>query len=259
MGLGKVPLSSIEIGAQGLACESHSLADVYFLAKTRRVFQLPKPSPDEYQQTLKSLTAMPRPKRAKANGKAPPISSAKLESATQSTQNDVLPSIEAAVTPLRETSGNRLKRPRDILDKDSDPYENTPSPKRTPTPTFFTANQYRAFREKHPIRPWKERMVTGQYTLISCRSDAGHHVDTSGFDIKVLYDCSGEERKLYATFKFDKLKGIIRLRKNLEWDLERSRLTAEAYDEACGLPSKDWPSRGRCEYSSRWRGKECGE
>jgi len=32
-----------------------------------------------------------------------------------------------------------------------------------------------------------------------------------------------------ATFKFDKLEGIIRLRKNLEWDLERSRLTAEAY------------------------------
>jgi hypothetical protein len=230
-----------------------------FFAKTRRVFQLPKPSPDEYQQTLESLTAMPRPKRAKGKGKAPPIESAKSESATQSTQNDVLPSIEAPTTPLRETSGNRLKRPRDILDKDSDPYENTPSPKRTPTPTFFTGNQYRAFREKHPIRPWKERMVSGQYTLISCRSDAGHHVDTSGFEVRVFYDCSGEERKLYATFKFDKLEGIIRLRKNLELDLERSRLTAEAYDGACGLPSKDWPSRGRCEYSSRWRGKECGE
>jgi hypothetical protein len=49
MGLGKVRLSSIEIGAQGLACESRSLADVYFLAKTRHDFQLP--SPDEYQQT----------------------------------------------------------------------------------------------------------------------------------------------------------------------------------------------------------------
>jgi hypothetical protein len=42
-------------------------------------------------------------------------------------------------------------------------------------------------------------MVTGQYTLISCRSDAGHHVDASGFEVKVFYDCSREERKLYAS------------------------------------------------------------
>jgi len=72
----------------------------------------------------------------------------------------------------------------------------------------------------------------------------------------VFYDCSREERKLYAShIQVRQAGGIIRLRKNLEWDLERSRLTAEAYGDACGLPSKDWPSRGRCEYSSRWRVK----
>ncbi|KAE9363926.1 hypothetical protein N431DRAFT_355698 [Stipitochalara longipes BDJ] len=202
---------------------------------------------------------MARPKGAKGKGKAPSKASAKSKPATLSSQNDVLPSIEPPGTPLQETSGNRLKRTRDTLDKDSDPYENTPSPKRTPTPTIFTGREYRTFREKHPIRPWKERRVTGQYTLLSCRSDSGHHVDTTGFEVKVFYDCSGEERNLYATFKFDKLEGIIRPRRHLNYEDETRRLTAAEYDEACNLPSKDWPSRGCCEYSSRWRGKECGE
>ena len=202
---------------------------------------------------------MPRPKGAKGKAKAPSKASAKTRSATKSSQEDVLPSIEPPATPLKETSGNRLKRNRDTLDKDSDPYENTPSPKRTPTPIIFTAGEYRAFRNKHPIRPWKERRVTGQYTLVNCRTDSGHHVDTTGFEVKVFYDCRGEERYLYATFKFDKLEGIIRLRRCLDYELETTRLSAAVFDEACPLPPKYWPSRGRCEYSSRWRGKECGE
>ena len=97
--------------------------------------------------------------------------------------------------------------------------------------------------------------MTGQYTLASCRTDSGHHVDTTSFEVKVYYDCRGEERYLYVTFKFDKLEGIIRPRGHLAMDMEGRRLTAAEYDEACALPSKDWPSRGRCEYSSRWRGK----
>jgi hypothetical protein len=72
MGLGKVRLSSIEIGAQGLA---------YFLAKTRR-----SPTPGTLSRRiptdLESLITMSRPKRGKGKGKAPPTLSAKLESAT---------------------------------------------------------------------------------------------------------------------------------------------------------------------------------
>jgi hypothetical protein len=205
---------------------------------------------------------MARPKGAKGKGKgkskASASASAKLKSATQLTQNDILPSIEAPATPLQETPGNRLKRPRDTFDKDSDPYENTPSPKRTPTPILFTFATYKAFREKHPIRPWKEKKVSGQYNLISCKNDCGHHVDTTGFEVKVFYDCREENRKLYATFKFDKLEGIVRLRRDVDFEMEKRRMTAEEFDEACDLPSKSWPSRGRCEYSTRLRGKECG-
>jgi hypothetical protein len=202
---------------------------------------------------------MARPKRAKGRGKSSSIASAKSKSATQPTQNNVLPSIEPPATPLQETSGNRLKRPRDSFDKDSDPYENTPSPKRTPTPTLFTFATYKAFREKHPVRAWKEKKVSGQYNLISCNNDCGHYVDTTGFEVKVFYDCREEDRKLYATFKFDRLEGIVRLRRDVDFEIESRRMTAEEFDEACTLPSKAWPARGKCEYSTRWRGKECSE
>lgn len=204
---------------------------------------------------------MARPKGAKGKGKATATAPAKgkAKSATKRATKDVLPSIEPPATPLQETSGNRLKRARDTLDKDIDLYENTPSPKRTPTPTFGMAADFRAHWAKHPIRPWKERKITGQYTIISCKNDVGHHVDTTGFEVKVFYDCREEDRRIWVTFKFDKLEGIIRLRKNLEWSIETGRrLTAEEFDEACALPPKEWTSHRHIEYSSRWRGKECG-
>jgi len=105
---------------------------------------------------------MAKPKRrgkasaAPASSKnVPQVASAKsTRPRRQATQNDILPSIESSASALQETSGNQRKRPRETAsDEENDPYENPPSPKRTPTPTLFTIREYRAFREKHPIRP----------------------------------------------------------------------------------------------------------
>jgi hypothetical protein len=220
-----------------------------------------------------TLTIMARP-RGRGRGKAAPAAPAEnADSSIASAKGDqpateaVLPSIELSSSALQETSGNRLKRPRETdSDEKGDPYENSPSPKRTPTPTIFTAREYRAFREKHPIRPWKEQKITGTYTMITGRSEPGHLMDTTGFVVKVFYDCTTTERKLYATFKFDKLEGIFRMQRygDLPTDNAPSperyrRLTCEEFDEACILKSKYWPKRSNCEFECRWRGKECGE
>jgi hypothetical protein len=216
---------------------------------------------------------MARPRRGKAappaaagENAAPSIASAK--GGQPVTRDVVLPSIESSSSALQETSGNRRKRRRDTSsDEKGDPYENSPSPKRTPTPTIFTIGEYRAFREKHPVRPWKERKITGQYTIINGRSDSGHYIDTIGFVAKVFYDCTTAERKLYATFKFDKLEGIFRMQRYGDLPTDNApnsddryrRLTVEEFDEACILKSKYWPKRTNSEFQSRWRGKECGE
>lgn len=178
--------------------------------------------------------------------------------------DNALPSIGSSKTALQETSGNRgLKRPRDTTpENDGDPYEWTPSPKRTPTPTCFTGNEYRAFRAKHPVRPLKEKKISGKYTLINGQSSKGHHMDTTGFEVKIFYDCrDATERKLYATFKFDKVEGIIRMRRtygDIPGD-DRRRLTPEEFDEICILNEKHWPARDNPDYRIRWRGKECGK
>lgn len=249
-------------------CEISRLTDSFYLLGKRDASNNILQPLDEHPIAPDPLAAMARSKRtgkasaasAQAEIVPPQIASAK----TPATRDDVLPSIESPATALQEVSGNKLKRPRDTTpDKDDDPYENTPSPKRTPTPQCFTASGYRAFREKHPVRPWKERKISGQYTLISCKSDIGHYVDTTGFEVKVFYDCrDAEERKLYATFKFDKLEGIIRMRRygDLPTDKgERRRLTAEEFDEACILRGKYWAKRDNPEFSCRWRGKECSQ
>jgi hypothetical protein len=98
---------------------------------------------------------------------------------------------------------------------------------------------------------------------MSAKSESGHYVDTTGFVVKVFYDCrDADERKLYATFKFDKLEGIIRMRRwgDLPFEPDQiRRLTPEEFDEACTLPSKYWAARNKCEFECRWRGKECGQ
>jgi hypothetical protein len=216
---------------------------------------------------------MARPRRGKAappaaatENAAPAIASAKGD--LPATGDVILPSIESSASALQETSGNRRKRRRDTSsDEKGDPYENSPSPKRTPTPTWFTAASYHAFREKHPVRPWKERKITGQYTIINGRSDSRHLMDTTDFVAKVFYDCTTAERKLYATFKFDKLEGIFRMQRYGDLPTDNApnsddsyrRLTVEEFDEACILTSKYWPKRTNSSFDCRWRGKECGE
>jgi hypothetical protein len=227
---------------------------------------------------ISTLTVMARPRRGKAaaataaaakkNAGDPTPSIASAKGGLPGTGDVVLPSIESSSSALQEISGNQLKRPRDTSsDEKGNPYENSPSPKRTPTPTSFTAESYQAFREKHPVRPWKERKITGQYTIINGRSDSGHYMDTTGFVAKVFYDRTTAERKLYATFKFDKLEGIFRMQRygDLPTDNPSNpddryrRLTTEEFDEACILTSEYWPKRDNAEFESRWRGKECGE
>lgn len=63
-------------------------------------------------------------------------------------------------------------------------------------------------------------------------------MDTTGFEVKVFYDCrDAVERKLYATFKFDKVEGMIRMRRRYG-DIpghDSRRLTPEEFDEICGF------------------------
>jgi len=86
-------------------------------------------------------------------------------------------------------------------------------------------------------------------------------MDTTGFVVKVFYDCTSDERKLYATFKFDTLEGIYRMQRwgDLAAKITERRLTVEEFDEACILFPKYWPKRSNPEFTCRWRGRECGE
>lgn len=159
---------------------------------------------------------------------------------------------------LQPKSTNPRKRPLKT-DCESNKKEieiNEPAPKKRAT-AFESTLTF----EPEAVEKPQTSDITGTYEITKGYMNdfiIDRKIDITGFSLKIFHYTHTQPHQLYATFEFDKLRGLIRFCPREAESQKFGRFTLQDFEKACELDSKLDPGDLQASWAMRWRGRDGG-